>query len=100
MNKQELVKAVAEKSGVTQKDVDAVINGFIDTVKEQLAKHEDVQLVGFGTFEVAKRAARLGRNPKTGEEIKIPESLTPKFKVGKGLKDAIPQPKAVKKKTK
>jgi DNA-binding protein HU-beta len=86
MNKQELVKAVAEKSGVSQKDVDAVINGFIDTVKEQLAKQENVQLVGFGTFEVVERAERLARNPKTGEEVKVPAALAPKFKVGKGLK--------------
>ena len=96
MNKSELIKAIAEKSGLTQKDADAALNGFIDTVKETLAKGEDVTLVGFGSFDIQERAARTGRNPSTGEEIQISASKSPRFKAGKAFKDVIPQPEAPK----
>ena len=103
MNKAELIKSIAEKSGLTQKQADVALDGFIETVKETLAKGEDISLVGFGSFDVQERAARTGRNPATGEEIQIAASKAPRFKAGKALKDAIPQPetkKAAKKATK
>ena len=87
MNKSDLIAAIAAKTGDTKKDAEATLNAFIDVVTESLAKEEKVQLVGFGSFEVRKRAARKGRNPQTKEEIKIPASKAPVFKAGKALKD-------------
>ena len=89
MNKTELVAAVAEKAGVTKKDAEAVVAAFTDTVTKELKKGGKVQLVGFGTFEVSSRSARTGRNPQTGEAMKISASKAPKFKAGKAFKDAI-----------
>ncbi|MBR6328054.1 MAG: HU family DNA-binding protein [Lachnospiraceae bacterium] len=89
MNKTELVDAVAKKSGASKKDSEAVVNAFIEVVGEQLKKGEKIQLIGFGTFEVATRAAREGRNPQTGKTIKIAASKSPKFKAGKALKDIV-----------
>ena len=89
MNKAELVAAVAAKTGDTKKNTEEVVNAFVDVVTASLKKGEKVQLVGFGSFEVKKRAARKGRNPQTGEEIKIPASKAPAFKAGKALKDAV-----------
>ena len=89
MNKAELVAAIAEKAGVSQKDTASVIKAFTETVTSELKKGEKVQLVGFGTFEVSKRAARSGRNPQTGASMEIKASKAPKFKAGKALKDAI-----------
>jgi Bacterial nucleoid DNA-binding protein len=89
MNKTELVDAIAEETGLTKKDAEASLKAFIATVGKELKKGGSVQLVGFGTFEVGKRAARTGRNPKTGETIKIKAAKTPKFKAGKALKDLV-----------
>ena len=90
MNKTELVAAIAEKSGLSKKDAEAALKAFTETVTSELKKKEGkVQLVGFGTFEVVKRAAREGRNPQTGETMTIEASKAPKFKAGKALKDAI-----------
>lgn len=89
MNKTELIDAIVRESGVTKKDSEAVLNAFINTVTKTLKKGDKIQLVGFGTFEVSKRAARTGRNPQTGNEIKIAASKSPKFKPGKALKDAV-----------
>ena len=89
MNKADLISAVAEKSGVTKKDATAVLAAIIDTVETTLKSEESVQIMGIGTFETRKRAARKGRNPQTGEEIEIPASVTPAFKPGKQLKDAV-----------
>ncbi len=89
MNKAELVSAIAEKTNVTKKVSEEYVNAFIDVVTEALVKDDKVQLVGFGSFEVRKRAARKGRNPQTKEEIKIPASKAPVFKAGKALKDVI-----------
>ena len=89
MTKTELIKAVAENTGLTNKDADAAVNAFLDVVKEELVKGGKVQLIGFGTFEVSERAEREGRNPQTGETVKIAESKAPRFKAGKALKDAL-----------
>ena len=89
MNKAELINAAALKADVSKKDAEAVITAALDAITEALAEGEKVQLVGFGSFEVKKRAARLGRNPKTKEEIEIPASVVPTFKAGKALKDAV-----------
>ena len=89
MNKTELIAAIAAKTGETKKDAEATLNAFVNVVSETLAKGDKVQLVGFGSFEVRKRAARKGRNPQTKEEIKIPASKAPVFKAGKALKDLI-----------
>ncbi len=89
MNKAELIAAVAAQTGETKKNAEATINSFVDVVTEALAKGDKVQLVGFGSFEVRKRAARKGRNPQTKEEIKIPASKAPVFKAGKALKDLV-----------
>ena len=89
MNKTELVAAIAEKAGLSKKDAEGAVKAFTDTVAEQLKAGEKIQLVGFGTFEVAERAARTGKNPQTGEAIKIPASKAPKFKAGKALKDEV-----------
>ena len=92
MNKTELVAAIAEKAGLSKKDAEGAVKAFTDTVAEQLKAGEKIQLVGFGTFEVAERAARTGKNPQTGEAIKIPASKAPKFKAGKALKDVVNTP--------
>ena len=89
MNKSELIAAIAAKTGETKKDAEATLNAFVDAVTEALVKGDKVQLVGFGSFEVRKRAARKGRNPQTKEEIKIPASKAPVFKAGKALKDLV-----------
>jgi DNA-binding protein HU-beta len=89
MNKAELVAAIAAKTGETKKAAEETVNAFVSTVTEALKNGEKVQLVGFGSFEVRKRAARKGRNPQTKEEIKIPASKAPVFKAGKALKDTI-----------
>ena len=89
MNKTELIAAVAEAAEVSKKDSEKVLKAFVDVVTEELKKGEKVQLVGFGTFEVAERAERTGRNPQTGKDIVIPASKSPKFKAGKALKDAV-----------
>lgn len=89
MNKSELIAAIATKTGETKKDAEATLNAFVNVVSETLAKGDKVQLVGFGSFEVRKRAARKGRNPQTKEEIKIPASKAPVFKAGKALKDLV-----------
>ena len=89
MNKTELVKAISEKSGSTQKDAENFLNAFIESVTESMKKGEDVAIIGFGTFSVAERAARTARNFRTNELIDVPASKTVKFKVGKTLKDAV-----------
>ena len=89
MNKAELVAAMAEKAELSKKDAEAALKAFTDVVAEELKKDGKVQLVGFGTFEVSKRAAREGRNPQTGKTMSIPASKAPKFKAGKALKDSI-----------
>ena len=89
MNKTELIAAVAEKAELSKKDAEKAVKAFTDVVTEELVKGEKVQLVGFGNFEVSARAARLSRNPKTGEPMNVEASKTPKFKAGKALKDAV-----------
>lgn len=89
MNKSELIAAIAAKTGETKKNAEASLNALIDVVTETLVKGDKLQLVGFGSFEVRKRAARKGRNPQTKEEIKIPASKAPVFKAGKALKDLV-----------
>ena len=89
MNKTELIAAIAEKAEISKKDSEKALKAFIDVVTEQLKNDDKVQLVGFGTFEVSKRAAREGRNPQTGKTMKIDACKAPKFKAGKALKDAI-----------
>ena len=89
MNKAELISAVAEKTGLSKKDSEKAINATFDTITLSMEAGEKVQLVGFGAFEVKERNARIGRNPKTKEEIQIPASRVASFKVGKALKDAI-----------
>ena len=89
MNKTELVAAVAEQAGLSKKDAEAAVKAFTDVVAEALKAGDKIQLVGFGTFEVSERAAREGRNPRTGETMTIEASKTPKFKAGKALKDLV-----------
>ncbi len=89
MNKTELVAAMAEQAGISKKDAEAALKAFTDVVAAELKKGEKIQLVGFGTFEVSERAAREGRNPQTGETMKIAASKAPKFKAGKALKDMV-----------
>ena len=89
MNKAELVAAVAAKTGESKKGTEATVNALFDVITHALVKADKVQLVGFGSFEVRKRAARKGRNPQTKEEIKIPASKAPVFKAGKALKDLV-----------
>ena len=89
MNKTELVAAIAERTELSKKDAEKALKAFTDVVAEELKKGEKIQLVGFGTFEVSERAAREGRNPQTGEVMKIEASKAPKFKAGKALKDAL-----------
>ena len=89
MNKTELVAAMADKAGLTKKDADAALKAFTEVIEETLKAGDSIQIVGFGTFEVAERAERAGRNPQTGAEMVIPASKAPKFKAGKALKDAL-----------
>ena len=89
MNKTELIAAMADQAGISKKDAEKALKAFTDVVAEELKKGEKVQLVGFGTFEVSERAAREGRNPQSGEPMKIAASKAPKFKAGKALKDMI-----------
>jgi DNA-binding protein HU-beta len=89
LNKQELVASVAEKAQLTKKDAEKAINAVIESIKEALNKGDKVSLVGFGTFEVRTRAARSGRNPQTGETIKIPAGKVPAFRPGKELKESV-----------
>ena len=88
MNKADLVSMMAAKSNLTKKDSESALNAFVETVQTALKKGEKIQLVGFGTFEVRKRAARTGINPRTKESIKIPATKAPVFKAGKALKDS------------
>jgi len=89
MNKADLVTKISEKSRMSKKDSEKVLNAFMDSIEEALKKGDKIQLVGFGSFEVRERAARKGRNPQTKAEITIPASKAPVFKVGKALKDAV-----------
>lgn len=89
MNKTELVAAIAKEADLSKKDAEKALKAFTDTVSKELKKKGKVQLIGFGTFETTKRAARTGRNPQTGKEIKIPAAVAPKFKAGKALKDLV-----------
>ena len=89
MNKAELFNAVAATADVSKKDAEAVVSAMRETITGALKEGDKVQLVGFGSFEVKKRAARTGRNPKTKEAIEIPASIVPVFKAGKALKDAV-----------
>ena len=89
MNKTELIAAVAEKAGLSKKDTEKAVTAALDAITEALVKGDKVQLVGFGAFEVKERGERIGRNPQTKEEIKIPASKAPVFKAGKALKDAV-----------
>ena len=89
MNKTELIAAVAERTDLSKKDAEKAVKAFTDVVAEELVKGEKVQIVGFGTFGVSERAAREGRNPKTGEPMPIPASKMPKFSAGKALKDMV-----------
>ena len=89
MNKTELIAAVAEKADLSKKDAEAAITAAVEAITGALIEGEKVHLVGFGSFEVKTRAARVGRNPKTGEEIPISEARLPVFKAGKALKDAV-----------
>ena len=90
MNKSELVAAIADQAKISKKDAEKAVNAFTEVVKKELKKKDGkVQLVGFGTFDVTKRAAREGRNPQTGAKMKIKASKAPRFKAGKALKDAV-----------
>lgn len=92
MTKADLVAFIAAKANITKKDADAAVGAFVEGVSGALAKGEGVSLVGFGSFKVGERAAREGRNPRTGEAIKIPASKTAKFSPGKALKDLLNPP--------
>ncbi|MDX1710590.1 MAG: HU family DNA-binding protein [Rhodovibrionaceae bacterium] len=89
MNKNDLVAAVADSTGLSKADSARAVDGVFDSITDALKKGDEVRLVGFGTFAVASRAASTGRNPRTGQTIQIPASKQPKFKAGKGLKDAV-----------
>ena len=89
MNKEELVTEISKSAKVTKKEAEAVLSATIETIENTVKKGDKVTLVGFGTFEVAERAERKGRNPKTGETITIPTSKSPKFKAGRSLKDIV-----------
>jgi DNA-binding protein HU-beta len=89
MNKSDLITSIAEKSNMSKKDAEKALNAFIESVEEALKNGDKVQLVGFGSFEVRERAERKGRNPQTKEEITIPATKAPVFKVGKALKDEV-----------
>ena len=89
MKKVELIDAIAKETGLSKKDSGKAVDAIITSVSKELKKKGKVQLIGFGTFEVGKRAARKGKNPQTGEEMEIPASIVPKFKPGKALKDVV-----------
>lgn len=89
MNKTELIAAMADQAEISRKDAEKALKAFVDVVSDELKKDGKVQLVGFGTFEVSKRAAREGRNPQSGAVMQIPASKAPKFKAGKALKDSL-----------
>lgn len=89
MNKQDLVNAMAEETNLSKKDVESVLNSFVNVVSTALENKDKVQLVGFGTFETRERAARIGKNPQTGEALNIPASIAPAFKPGKALKEKV-----------
>ena len=89
MNKTELINVVAEKAALSKKDSESAVTAALDAITAALAEGDEVRLVGFGTFEVKKREARIGRNPKTKEEIQIPATKVPAFKPGKALKDIV-----------
>jgi DNA-binding protein HU-beta len=89
MNKQDLAASVADSTGLTKADSTKAVDAIFDVITQSLKKGDDVRLAGFGTFRVAKRAARTGRNPQTGATINIPASKQPKFSAGKGLKDSV-----------
>ena len=89
MNKEELVQEISKKANVTQKEATEVLSSLIDTIKKTVAKGKKVTLVGFGTFEPRKRAARTGRNPQTGKELKIPAKTVPAFTAGKKFKTVV-----------
>lgn len=97
MNKSELVDSIAQQAGLTKDQATKALNAFTASVQGALERGDDVVLVGFGTFSVKERAARTGRNPKTGEELQIAASKVPSFKAGKGLKDAVNPASAPKK---
>ncbi len=96
VNKQELIAAAAAESGLTKKDVEKALKALTEVVVAEVAKEGKVQLIGFGTFEARKRAARQGLNPRTKEAITIPEAIVPAFKAGKAFKDAVNVKKAAK----
>lgn len=89
MNKADLIDAIAKDTGLTKKDSEKALISVIENISNALAKKDKVQLIGFGTFETRKRAARTGRNPQTGKELKIAASTVPAFKAGKALKDKV-----------
>ncbi len=89
MNKNDLVTAVAAGTGLAKADASRAVDSVFENIKEALRSRSEVRLVGFGTFRVVQRKARDGRNPRTGEKIRIPASNQPKFKAGKGLKQAV-----------
>lgn len=89
MNKTELIDAIAKEAGLSKKDAGKAVDAITASITKALKKKQKIQLVGFGTFQTSKRAARTGRNPQTGAEIKIPAAIVPKFTAGKGLKDAV-----------
>ena len=92
MNKTEFIAAIADKAELSKKDAEKALNAFVDVTSGSLAKGEKVQLIGFGTFDVKKRPARVARNPRTGAENKIAASKAPAFKAGKALKDKVNTP--------
>lgn len=89
MNKAQLIEAMAMAANVTKTDAENCLNAAIDSIKKSVKKGDDVTLIGFGTFTKAKRKARMGRNPQTGKEIKIPASIAPKFRPGREFKEAL-----------
>ena len=89
MNKSDLVAVIAKKMGASKRDAEITLKAVVEAITESLVKGEKIQLIGFGSFEVRKRAARKGRNPQTNEEMKIPPSKVPAFKAGQALKDAV-----------
>lgn len=89
MNKQELISIMADKANLSKKDAEAALKAFVEVVEGALVKGDKVQLVGFGSFEVRERAARIGRNPQTGAEMKIDAAKVPAFKAGRALKDKL-----------
>ena len=89
MNKAQLIENIAKAANVTKVDAETMLNATLDTIKKSVKKGDDVTLIGFGTFTKSKRKARLGRNPQTGKEIKIPAMTVPKFRAGREFKDAV-----------